>query len=90
MEIGPEIKKVLDASGMSYAEFGRRINCSRDNVYDLLKRKSIDTEMLKKVSEVLNNDFFLLYTDTGKRVKDLEEEVAMYRALVKRLLANDL
>lgn len=59
--IGERIKEV----GMTKAEFGRRINTSRQNVNTLLRKESLDTLVLRKISQVLNYDFFRLYLDEG-------------------------
>lgn len=43
---------------MTVSEFGRRINKSRENIYSIYSRKSIDTALLQKISEVLEHNFF--------------------------------
>jgi len=55
--IGPIIKQKLSESTMTIKEFSARINCDRTTVYDIFKRKSIDTDRLIKISEVLDFDF---------------------------------
>jgi len=60
--IGREIKTVFEESGLSKSEFARRINKSRETIYDIFERQSIDTGLLKAISEVLKHDFFLHYT----------------------------
>lgn len=42
---------------MSIAEFATRINRTRPTVYDIFNRKSIDTDLLIRISEVLHYDF---------------------------------
>lgn len=42
-------------------ELGTMINTSKQNVYGIYKRKSIDTQLLAKISLALNHDFFLCY-----------------------------
>lgn len=54
---GAEIRKILDEKGMSVSEFARRINKSRENAYDIFRRKSLDTELLSIISQVLEFDF---------------------------------
>lgn len=55
--LGAEIRKVLDDRGMTVSEFARRINKSRENVYDIFRRKSLDTDLLSVISQVLEYDF---------------------------------
>jgi transcriptional regulator with XRE-family HTH domain len=61
VHIGKLIRERLEEIGMSKSEFSRRINTSPQNVYGIFKRKSIDTELLQQISEVLKFDFFSYY-----------------------------
>lgn len=42
---------------MSYAEFARHLCVERTTVYNILRSKSIDTERLIRISNILNYDF---------------------------------
>lgn len=55
--IGKIIKDRVDELGMGYAEFARRIKCSRTSVYNIFESKSIDIERLIRISEILDYDF---------------------------------
>lgn len=57
LHIGHLIKSVFDASGMTVSEFARQIHCERTNVYKIFDRRSIDVELLVKISEILNHNF---------------------------------
>lgn len=57
LHIGLLVKLVFDASGMTVSEFARRINCERTNVYKIFDRRTIDVEMLVRISEILNHNF---------------------------------
>lgn len=66
LHIGEKIKQRLEAIGMSKSEFSRRINTSPQNVYGIFKRQSIDTDLLRQISDVLDFNFFSYYVpDTG-------------------------
>ena len=56
--IGAQIRNVLEKRGMTVTEFAKRINKSRENAYSIFSRKTIDTGLLKLISEVLSHDFF--------------------------------
>lgn len=43
-------------------ELGGKINTSKQNVYGIYKRKSIDTGLLAKIAVALDFDFFAYYT----------------------------
>lgn len=62
IHIGKKIKEELYRQGVSVTEFAKKINRSRNVVYDIFDRESIDTELLNKISRILNCNFFSLYT----------------------------
>ena len=57
IHIGTIIQEKLTVKSMSKTEFAYRISKERTTVYDILTRKSIDTELLIKISKVLDYDF---------------------------------
>ena len=61
VHIGNRIEKRVKELGMSKAEFGRRIQTSRQNVSLILQKSSINTDLLDKISGVLDFDFFQFY-----------------------------
>ena len=58
LHIGHMVKSVFDESGLSVAEFARRIHCERTNVYAIFERNDIGVEQLLKISVALNHNFF--------------------------------
>lgn len=90
VHIGQEIKRVLDESDLSVTDFAKKINKSRGNVYSILTRSSIDTELLSVISNVLQFDFFLLFSSSFAEVKqkiyELEKENHMVRTLNELLI----
>ncbi len=69
-KIGQLIKERIAAEKMGVTEFSKKIGVERSNVYDIFKRESIDTALLKKIGQVLHYDFFqdLLEPETKKRM----------------------
>ena len=57
LHIGQLIKAVFDESGMSVAEFARRIHTAHSNVYFIFGRPSIDMQQLLDICEALNHNF---------------------------------
>ena len=57
LHIGQLVKTVFDKSGMSVAEFARQINCERTNVYTIFRRRTIDVELLVRISYILEHNF---------------------------------
>lgn len=58
MHIGQRIKEVLKERGITVVAFARSIPCSRENVYRIFKNDNIDIHQLKRISKVLEHDFF--------------------------------
>lgn len=65
--IGNKIKEIFLQKGMSKSEFSRKIKTSRENVYGIFKRKTIDTLLLMKISRALNHNFFMYYNTLFSR-----------------------
>lgn len=86
LHIGAQIKKRAAELRIGPTELGSKINTSKQNVYGIYKRKSVDTRLLFKLSRALNFDFFALYSDelpgagAGKgRNGEATDEVKMLR-----------
>jgi transcriptional regulator with XRE-family HTH domain len=62
IHIGKKVKEELYAQGISVTVFAKKISRSRNVVYDIFERESIDTNLLNKIAKVLNVDFFSLYS----------------------------
>ncbi|MBR5475272.1 MAG: XRE family transcriptional regulator [Bacteroidaceae bacterium] len=69
VHIGEEIRKELHRQERTISWFARKLFCDRSNVYDIFKRKSIDTALLMRISNILEYDFFSYYTDSLKEKK---------------------
>lgn len=72
VNIGQKIREVFVTRGITVTEFAKRINKSRENMYSIFSRKTIDTGLLLDISKVLEFDFFKLYSNSNYV---LEEEV---------------
>lgn len=69
-KIGQLIKERVDALNLNVTDFAKMIGRERTNVYNIFNRSSIDTELLKKIGQVLHYDFFqdLLEPETVKEI----------------------
>ncbi|MFT5779217.1 MAG: hypothetical protein ACI837_002174 [Crocinitomicaceae bacterium] len=61
LHIGEKIKEVAKSKRIGSTEFGQLINTSKQNIYGIYSRKSIDSELLPKISDALDHDFFQYY-----------------------------
>jgi len=66
MHIGELIHSKVLEKGISIVDFATRLSCTRVNIYDIFSRKSVDTEMLMRISEILEYDFFAHYSEQLK------------------------
>ena len=62
IHIGNEIRKLLFKEKKSIIWFARKLHYERDNVYKLLKRPSLCTHLLFRISKILKHDFFAYYS----------------------------
>ena len=74
LHIGKKIKEVWRKSRLKGTEFASAINRDRQVIYDIFKRESIDTELLQKISKVLNHDFFSYYSNENHVVKEPKDK----------------
>lgn len=62
LNIGQEIRKKVEESGMSKAKFAELLGIARQNIEKTVFQKhSIDTDLLCKISELLDCNFFDYY-----------------------------
>ena len=85
IHIGEKIKQRAKELRMGPTELGQLINTSKQNVYGIFKRHSIDTDLLQKISKALQYDFFSHYTNTpSSAVNSVHEDAASYTKLNAR------
>ena len=58
IHIGQLIKNELERQGRSITWLAKQIGCTRSNLYKLFRNPWINTQILFKISKVLNCDFF--------------------------------
>ena len=56
--IGSLIKAELERQERSVVWLARHLCCDRTNIYRIFAKESIDTELLMRISIVLNHNFF--------------------------------
>ena len=61
VHIGEKIKARAKELRIGPTELAKTINTSKQNIYGIFKRESIDTALLEKISKALDFDFFTLY-----------------------------
>jgi transcriptional regulator with XRE-family HTH domain len=70
IHIGKKIKEELYKQGISVSSFAKKINRSRNVVYNIFERESIDTALLNRIGLILRIDFFNIYSEQKEYKKD--------------------
>jgi hypothetical protein len=65
MHIGDKIKARAKELRIGPTELARKIKSSKQNVYGIYQRDTLDTGLLQKLSKALDFDFFAYYTTTS-------------------------
>lgn len=63
IHIGTIIQEELHNQHRSISWLAQMICTDRTNVYRILKKQNLDTELLKRISIALNHDFFQYFSD---------------------------
>lgn len=61
--IGKLVEAELRKQQRSVVWLSQKLDCNRTNVYKIFNRRSIDTELLLKISNALQRNFFESYTN---------------------------
>lgn len=73
IHIGRLIEEELRRQGRSVSWFAERLYCDRTNVYSIFKRKSLDTDLLLRISQILNYNFFNFFLSEFNEYSSVSE-----------------
>jgi len=75
IHIGKIIKEKWIEKSMTVTEFAQSIGRERTTIYDIFERKSIDIELLIKISQALDYDFIheVYFPNTSQKVQIIIE-----------------
>ena len=76
LHIGNVIRDELRRQGRSASWLARALFCDRSNIYKLFKKNSLDTDLLLRISETMQTNFFACYTELLYRETAREERLA--------------
>jgi len=57
IHIGKKIQIIFNQTGLSVSQFARLLDVNRTSIYNIFESKTIDIELLCKISDVLHYDF---------------------------------
>lgn len=58
--LGEAIKEELDKQERSVTWFAKQLSCDRSNIYRIFQKESVDTNLLARISVILQYDFSLI------------------------------
>ncbi|SDP10064.1 hypothetical protein SAMN05428975_0306 [Mucilaginibacter sp. OK268] len=61
--VGEFVKEIAESQNLKPSDLGARINTSKQNISDIYKRNTIDSELLLTLSKALNYNLFSYYDD---------------------------
>ena len=67
--IGHLIKEELHNQGRTITWLAKQLECSRQNAYKILNRNWIYTDLLLKISIILDHDFFKYFSEYKNTLK---------------------
>lgn len=72
IHIGKQIRLIMEERNETVVWLAKHLSCSRTNVYKIFEKHSVDTDILTRISIILDFDFFSLYSEDVK--KNMEED----------------
>ncbi|MEE1092542.1 MAG: XRE family transcriptional regulator [Prevotella sp.] len=80
MHIGNRIQEVMLSKEKSARWLAEQIPCERTNIYKIFRRGSIDTKLLKRISVILEHDFFKelsaeIFSENGMIIESANTEI---------------
>ena len=90
IHIGEMIDARLKEIGMTKAEFGRRLDTSRQNVNTIVKKSSLDAILLVRISSVLEINLLGEFAKKVKGFTELKSDREELKALVQEGIQNGM
>ena len=73
VHIGKLIRSKLKEKGLSAHWLARQIPYTRNNIYKIFDQEDIHPRLLKRISKILNFNFFGYYSESVR--KEIEEKI---------------
>lgn len=97
LHIGKLIDSQIKQQGMTKIALAKRVKTSPQHLHGMIKRPSIDTDMLSRISHALNYNFFShLSSEGGKvklnadpRIRRMREEIAAAKEQIEVLTRHN-
>jgi len=77
--IGQLIKQIAEGQGLSQKSLGEKINKTKQGIASIYRRATIDTDLLKEISIVLDYDFFAHFYEEPALEKFKNEQHSVWQ-----------
>lgn len=85
IHIGKIIESVAREKNMGATRLGKLMNTSRENIYDIYRRETIDTAKLQQLTEILEHDFFQHFYEEEPLKKYRDSKIALLEERINEL-----
>ena len=87
--LGKKVGEVAKSKGYSQSDLGKKVNLSKPGIASMYKRSGIDSDLLIKISEELDYDFFKhIYENTSIK-KFKQQELANFISEIDTLKSEN-
>ena len=76
--IGQVIKQELERQERTVVWLARKLSCDRSNIYRIFQKESIDTNLLVRISVILQYDFFAGFSDSIRLQRKHSKKCTFY------------
>ena len=67
VHVGNMIKAVMEEQGRNVSWLARKLHCHRSNVYKIYEKADLSSDIIFRVSQILQHDFFTDLSETLKQ-----------------------
>ena len=88
IHIGKKLEEVAKQQGMGATELGKKLNTTRENIYNIYLRETIDTPLLLLCCKILNHDFFQYFYEEEPLVGFRKQQELERQVIIDQLKDN--
>lgn len=82
IHVGQEIRRRLEEKNCTVVWLAQQLSCSRTNMYKIFEKPHLDSEMLLRISVVLDYDFFALLSNQLRKDQGICDPVFNRKSIV--------
>jgi len=83
--IGQTIARIAKSQGLTQAQFGAKINLTKQGIASIYKRSTIDVSLLSEISGKLNYDFFKHLYEREPMLSFKQKEIEEWELKIEKL-----